>query len=245
VPLTYRFYRYDILGSTNDEALRLAALGEPEGAVVMADTQTAGRGRLGRQWITPRGTALAMTLLLRPQLAVAHTTQIALLGGLAVLEGVQQVTTLTPQLKWPNDVLVHGKKVAGVLAESGFLGNKLEHVALGMGVNINSGPPPNLVTEYPATSLAAEYGASLDREAIAQAILAAFAKYYPQLGTPALSQAWSAHLAMRGQQVRLVGPTETTSGELTGVREDGALILKLKSGKTRTFVAGDLHLRDV
>lgn len=243
MPFTYRFYRHASLGSTNTEAQRLASLGEPEGAVVMADTQTAGRGRSGRGWVTPPGAALAMTLLLRPQLVTAQTSQIALLGGLAVLEGIQQASGLKPQLKWPNDVLLHGKKVAGVLAEAAFTGNQLDYVVLGMGVNINSGPPPDLLTEYAATSLAAEAGAPCDREAIAQAILAAFAQRYPQLGTPALAQAWSGHLAMRGQPVKVVGPAETVEGVLLDVRADGALILQLANGATHTVLAGDVHLR--
>jgi len=245
VSLTYRLYRYESLGSTNDEANRLAALGEPEGAVIIADTQTAGRGRAGRTWVTPPGAALAMSLLLRPQVTLSHISQIALLGGLAVLEGIQQITSLPAELKWPNDVLVRGKKVSGVLAESGFSGNKLEHVILGMGVNINGGPPPDLTPEYQATSLATEYGSPLDREAITQAILAAFASRYPQLGTPQLAKAWSAHLALRGQQVQVQGMLETTVGELVGVKDDGALIIQLATGTTRTFLTGDVHLRSL
>jgi len=241
--LTYKIQRFESLDSTNDEAKRLAVAGEPEGTVIVADTQTAGRGRSGRQWLTPRGVAVALSLILRPQMAHMHTTQVALLGGLAALEGIQTVTGLPVKLKWPNDVLVNGKKVAGVLAETGFAGNVLDYVVLGIGVNVNGGPPPGLRLDYEAASLADLYGARLDREVLLQSILAAFNYHYPQLGTPDLAQRWSDCLAMQGERVRVVGMLETISGQLLGVKADGALLIQLASGETRTILAGDVHLR--
>jgi BirA family biotin operon repressor/biotin-[acetyl-CoA-carboxylase] ligase len=241
--MNFRLYRHDSLGSTNDEAKRLAQLGEPEGAVVTAETQTAGRGRAGRAWVTPPGAALAFSLLLRPRVNLVHLTQLSLLGGLAVLEGIQQVAPLPLALKWPNDVLAGSRKVAGVLAESGFHGNVLDYAVLGMGVNVNAGPAPDLALEYPAASLAAELGRPLDREALLAAILDAFARRYPLLGQPALAEAWSAHLAMRGQPVRVLGLLETLEGRLLGVKEDGALLVQLENGGVRTILAGDVHLR--
>jgi len=243
MPLTYRIRHYDTIGSTNDEAKRLASLGEPEGTVVSADEQTAGRGRSGRTWITPPGAAIAMSIILRPRIPAIHSTQIALLGGLAVLEGIRRIVDLPAQIKWPNDVLVRGKKVAGVLAEATFAGETLESVVLGMGVNVNAGPPPDFKLEYAATSLAAESGCLLDREAVMNAILAAFDARYPQLGRPELAGAWSEHLAMRGEQVRVAGMTETIIGTLDGVTGSGAIIIRLESGEARMLLAGDVHLR--
>lgn len=247
--LTYRLHRYDALGSTNDEAKRLAELGAPEGTAVLAETQTAGRGRAGRTWITPRGAAIALSIILRPQKAPdpqrlpAQVTHIALLGGLAVLEGIRRTTALDPRLKWPNDVLVRGKKVAGVLAEAGFSGEALEYAVLGMGVNVNAGPPPELRLEYEATSLAAEHGSLLDREVLTQAILSTLDQRYPQIGTPDLAAAWSQNLAMRGEQVQVTGGAETLAGVLESVRDDGALVLRLADGTARTIVSGDVRLR--
>ena len=240
-----KIYRYAEIGSTNDEAKRLAALGEAEGILVVADTQTAGRGRSGRQWLTPPGSALAMTLILRPTVPVVHVAQIALLGGLAVLEGIQHSTGLRPQLKWPNDVLIGGKKVCGVLAEAVFTGDKLESVVLGMGINVNAGPPPDLTLNYPATCLAAEVGHPLDRELVMQAILAAFDLRYPQLGAPTLAAAWGEHLAMRGQKVQVGGGAESLAGTLEGITGEGALVLRLENGEARTVLAGELHLREL
>lgn len=242
--MDFKFHHFDSIGSTNDEAKRLAGLGEPEGTVVTAETQTAGRGRSGRGWVTPHGSAIAMSLILRPRIDAVQVTQVALLGGLAVLEGVQELANLPMQIKWPNDVLVRGKKVAGVLAEATYSGDKLEYVVLGMGVNVNGGPPPDLKLEYEATSLAVEAGSPLDREAVIHGILAAFEARYSALGTPALAEAWRQHLAMVGERVRVIGLTETVLGDLEGVTPDGALIVVTENGEKRTILAGDVHLRN-
>jgi len=241
--LRYRIHHHDTIDSTNDEARRLASRGEPEGAVAAADSQTAGRGRSGRAWITPPGAAIAMSIVLRPRVSANRTTQIALLGGLAVLEGIRRVVDLPMQIKWPNDVLVRGKKVAGVLAEASFAGDKMEYVVLGIGVNVNDGPPPDSNLEYAATSLATESGSALDRESVMNAILSAFAERYPLLGTPALSALWSNHLAMRGQPVRVIGLAETIVGTLESVTDEGAIVVRFDDGSSRTILAGDVHLR--
>lgn len=239
-----RVYRYSTLGSTNDEAKRLAMLGEPNGTLVVADIQTAGRGRSGRQWVTPPGAAIAMSLILHPPIPSFQIAQVALLGGLAALEGIEQTTGLTAQLKWPNDVLINGRKVAGVLAEATFTGDKLESVVVGIGVNVNAGPPLDLKLDYPATCLAVEVGHPLDREPLVNAIVTAFDARYQQLGTAALRQAWAKHLAMFGKMVKAIGPGETVFGTLEGVTDEGAVVILLESGERRTVLAGDVHLRE-
>jgi len=237
-------YRHRVIDSTNDEAKRLIEKGEPHGTLIIADEQTAGRGRSGRTWVTPPMSAIAMSLILRPTApAHLHLTQISLLGGLAVLEGIKRATNLTPQLKWPNDVLINGKKVAGVLAESLFVGDRLEAVIVGMGVNVNAAPPSDLKLEYPATCLADALGRHVDREALIAAILESFDARYSQLGTPLLTEAWSAHLAMKGQEVQVVGITDTIRGRLEGVTGEGALLIRLASGEIKTILTGDVHLR--
>jgi BirA family biotin operon repressor/biotin-[acetyl-CoA-carboxylase] ligase len=166
-----------------------------------------------------------------------------LLGGLAVLEGIQRATKITPQLKWPNDVLINGSKAAGVLAESLFVGDRLEAVIVGMGVNVNAAPPPDLKLEYPATCLADVLGHPVDRDDLINAIVESFDLRYPQLGTPSLTEAWSAHLAMKGQGVQVVGITETMNGTLEGVTREGALLIRLATGEIKTILTGDVHLR--
>ena len=237
-------YHHRLIDSTNDEAKRLIEKGEPHGTLIIADEQTAGRGRSGRTWVTPPMSAIAMSLILRPTAPDhLHLTQISLLGGLAVLEGIQRAIKLTPQLKWPNDVLINGSKVAGVLAESLFVGDRLEAVIVGMGVNVNAAPPPDLKLEYPATCLADALGHQVDREVLINAIIESFDGRYSQLGTRDLTEAWSAHLAMKGQGVQVVGITETMSGTLEGVTSEGALLIRLATGEIKTILAGDVHLR--
>ncbi len=241
----HRYYRYESLGSTNDEARRLAALGEPEVAVVVAEVQTAGRGRVGRVWVTPPRGAVAMSLILRPRVAPAQLTQMAMLGGLAVAEGIRATCGVAAELKWPNDVLVAGRKVAGVLAEASFAGEQLDWVVLGMGVNVNAGPPAvALDASRAATCLAAEAGYLLERESVMSAILSAFDVRYAQLGTPALAAAWEGLLAMRGKRVEARGPAGTVTGRLEGVTAEGAAVLRLASGESRVILAGDMHLRE-
>jgi BirA family biotin operon repressor/biotin-[acetyl-CoA-carboxylase] ligase len=128
------------VGSTNDELKRLAEAGAPEGTLAIADEQTAGRGRLrGRTWVAPAGSSLLMSLLFRPAwLAPAQAQQITMLCALAAADAVAQLTGLQPGLKWPNDLLLDGKKLAGVLTELGFVGDKLAWAVVGVGLNINA-----------------------------------------------------------------------------------------------------------
>ena len=239
----HRIYHYATVGSTNDEAKRLALLGEPHGTVVAADEQTAGRGRAGRAWITPPRSAVAMTLILRPDIPAHHIPGVALLGGLAVADGIEQVCGLRAQIKWPNDVLIADKKTAGVLAEAIFNGDRLDSVVLGIGVNVNAGPPPDLPLDYPATCLAAEVGRMLDRDRVAEAILSAFDDLYLQIGTPAVTAALTARLAMRGKMIRVTGWNETCTGILEGVTDEGAIVMRLDSGEGKSILPGDVHLR--
>jgi len=259
-------YRHYLIDSTNDEAKRLIEKGEPHGTLIIADEQTAGRGRSGRAWVTPPMSAIAMSLILRPTAPDhLHLTQISLLGGLAVLEGIKKImesksptsVNVLPtrsargasqdvdsvKLKWPNDVLINGSKVAGVLAESLFVGDRLEAVIVGMGVNVNAAPPPDLKLEYPATCLSDALGHQVDREVLINAIIESFDGRYSQLGTASLTEAWLAHLAMKGQGVQVVGITETMSGTLEGVTGEGALLIRLATGEIKTVLVGDVHLR--
>ena len=236
---------YARVDSTNDEAKRLADSGMPEGLLVVAEEQTHGRGRSGRRWLTPPGTGLAISLLLRPKLPALLAPRLSMLAGLSVAEAVEQVTGLPACLKWPNDVLLGGKKAGGILVETGLAGEQLDYAVIGIGLNIGAAPPPEMV-DFPATSLQAEAGAGLDRVQVLRAVLERMQMHYAQIGPDsgrALHQAWSARLAWLGQQV-----TATTSGgDYVGLAEtadeDGALIIRLDSGQTVRVLAGDVRLR--
>src|SRR5262245_19367089 len=128
---------FPTIGSTNDEAKRLAAAGEPEGLLVLTETQSAVRGRQGRQWLTPPGTALALSLVLRPALEARQAARVTMLAGVAVCEALGQAAGLQAALKWPNDVLLDGRKAGGILAETGLLGERLDYLVLGIGLNVS------------------------------------------------------------------------------------------------------------
>jgi BirA family biotin operon repressor/biotin-[acetyl-CoA-carboxylase] ligase len=237
-------YLYLQIGSTNDEAKRLAEGGAPEGLLVVAEEQTAGKGRLGRQWLTPPGAALALSVILRPALPTLRAMRLTMLAGLAVCEAVQQVAGLAAQLKWPNDVLINGKKAGGILVEGGLVNDQLTYAVVGIGLNVSFVPDPASV-EFPATSLNAEAGREIDRARLLRAILAALESRYPQLlaNDPALAQAWAARLTLLHTPITLHSAEGVWHGQATGVDDDGALLLQLETGETRRILAGDVKLR--
>ncbi len=239
-------YVYQQIGSTNDEAKLLAENGAPEGLLIVAEEQTAGRGRGGRAWLTPPGGALAFSLVLRPALSAEQAARLVMLAGVAVCEAIEQTTAARPQLKWPNDVLLNGKKLAGLLAESALRGEALEYAVLGVGLNVSWAPAPEQV-DFPATSLQAETGHEVDRAKLLRAILARLEARYAQLNDEATFTAlfadWRVRLTLLGQPAELRLETETLVGVAEDVAPDGALLFRLSSGETRRVLAGNLHLR--
>jgi BirA family transcriptional regulator, biotin operon repressor / biotin---[acetyl-CoA-carboxylase] ligase len=243
--LGHPIYLFHTIGSTNDEAKRLADSGAPEGLLVVAEEQTAGRGRTGRTWITPLGQALAISLILRPaNLPLEQATRLTMLAGVAVCQAVEQACALHPQLKWPNDVLLSGKKVAGLLLETALQGDQLDYAVLGLGLNVNFAPPAGTV-DFPATSLQAEAGTEFDRMPLLRAILEQLEALYPLVSAPnqALYQAYSARLAMVGEPIVVRTAEGDQAGRLEGVTPDGALLLKQADGQTLKLLAGDVRLR--
>jgi BirA family transcriptional regulator, biotin operon repressor / biotin---[acetyl-CoA-carboxylase] ligase len=236
---------FDAIGSTNVEAMHWAAAEAPDGALVAADQQSAGKGRLGRKWITNPGGALAFSLIIRPSLREKEILGLfSPLCGLAValaLEGLG----LSPQIKWPNDVLLSRRKTCGILAESVWLGDTLQALVLGIGVNVapSSVPPaPELI--FPATCVESERGASVDRFALLAAILESFFAWRPRLGQDEFLQAWQTRLAFCGEQVTVSQPDQDSlSGELLGVDAQGALRLRPEGEAEISILAGDVHLR--
>jgi len=237
------FYRR--IGSTNDEAKRLAESGAPEGSLVVAEEQTAGRGRSGRKWMTPPGTALALSLILRPsspRLQAEQATRLNMLAGLAVCEAIEAVTGLRAALKWPNDVLVAKKKAVGILVESVFAGPRLDYVILGIGVNVSFKPPPEQV-QFPATCLEAEVGREVDRLNLLKVLLTRLEARYRSASPVALYADWRARLTMMGEPVIIQTATGDQHGRMEDVAPDGALILQLDSGEMVRVLAGEAHLR--
>jgi BirA family biotin operon repressor/biotin-[acetyl-CoA-carboxylase] ligase len=237
-----RVIRTGIVGSTMDEVADLAAAGEPEGTVVVAEEQTAGRGRFGRRWTAPRGTALLCSLLLRPNLPAAALPVLSLVAGVALAEAIEEVTGLSPRLKWPNDVWLgpDDRKVAGILAVSRH-GAAAGHVVLGIGVNVNVPPaalPPG------ATSLLVEAGreAPVDNllSRLLQQVNLGYRAYVGCAGAPPLD-GWRRRAALIGTTIQIEQDSGVTVGRFVGVADDGRLLLATLDGGLRSFAAGEIN----
>jgi BirA family transcriptional regulator, biotin operon repressor / biotin---[acetyl-CoA-carboxylase] ligase len=242
----YRYY--ETVTSTNDLALAWAESGAPDGAMVIADTQTAGRGRMSRRWITPPDSALAFSLVLRPM--AQEMTKPALfspLGGLALSIALESRYGLRPAIKWPNDVLLGGKKTAGVLAESAWQGGKPLAIILGIGVNVGlASVPPAGEVRFPATCIEAAAGKPVDRYDLLASMLGSLFEWRKQLTSPAFLLAWQERLAFIEEQVQIIQPNqESIKGRLTGITPQGDVCLTLDNGTERSFAAGDVHLRQI
>lgn len=240
--LGHPIYLYQEIGSTNDAARRLAQAGAPEGLLVVAEAQTAGRGRAGRSWLTPPGTALAFSLVLRPKVEAAQASRLTMLAGVVVCEAIEQAAPVSAELKWPNDVLVGGRKAGGILVEAEMIGDRLAFAIVGVGLNVNAAPPPEAV-HFPATSLRDEAGRPVERLPLLRAILTRLEARYPGLASAGLPAAWRSRLKMLGRPVVVHGPEGELAGMAEDVDADGALVLRLDSGERRRILAGDARLR--
>ena len=225
------------LDSTNAEALRLAAAGEPEGLVVVADAQTAGRGRLGRSWWAEPGTALLASWLVRPLLAPERRPLLSLVAGVAAANAVRAGGGVTVRLKWPNDLLLEGRKLGGILAESDASGA----VVVGLGLNVRQETFPDELRDT-ATSLVAGGGRAPERAWLLAATLSGFGA---RMASPEDALADYRDLcATLGERVRVErNDAEALEGEATEITDSGALVVSTPSGPV-TVAAGDVvHLR--
>jgi len=235
---------FDSIGSTNDEALAWANKGAPDLSLIVADEQTMGRGRLDRPWFTPPGTALAFSLILRPTAdEKPHLSRLVGLAALAITESLQKLG-LTPQIKWPNDVLLNQRKVAGVLIELVWSGEDVVCVVIGIGVNILKRAVPDTdILRFPGTSLEGMLGHPVERENVLRDILASLTALRPQLSTDEFMNKWGEALAYRGRQVKVDMGGQTVVGRLEGMISDGSLRLRDDNGKSVTVRFGDVRLR--
>jgi BirA family transcriptional regulator, biotin operon repressor / biotin---[acetyl-CoA-carboxylase] ligase len=236
---------FDSVGSTNDEALAWAANDAKDLSLVVADEQTAGRGRLDRKWFTPPGTALAFSLILRP--SAAERPYLSRMVGLAALSVADSLLArgLSPQIKWPNDILLNDRKVAGILVESVWSGDDVDCVVIGIGVNILKGAVPDKdMLLFPATSLEDVQGFPMERTQILHDILATLIVLRPQLSTDEFMEKWEELLAYRGRQVQVeTGGVGSVIGNITGLETDGSLLLRGQDSKSLTVQFGDVRLR--
>ena len=244
--LPIREFRYFAqTGSTNDVALAWASDGAPDLAVIYADEQTTGRGRMGRKWFTPPGAGLACSVILRPK--GRESENIGLFSGLGALALVKALKKhgLSARIKWPNDVLISGRKTAGILVEAVWMGAEVDSVVLGMGVNVGpeSVPPPEMLN-FPATCVQCESPAPVERFALLHDLLAELIALRPKLASDEFLRSWEESLAFRGQTVRVqLGETQEIVGQVLGLETDGSLRLVLSGGEIKAVRFGEVHLR--
>ena len=236
---------FDSIGSTNNEALAWATSGAKDLSFVIADEQTAGRGRLDRKWFTPKGTALAFSLIIRPTAdEKQYLTRMVGLAALAVVDALQ-TRGLTAHIKWPNDVLLNGQKVAGILAESVWSGEEVDCLVIGTGINTLKGAVPSAhLLQFPATSLEESLGPEVKRVEILHDILAGVIALRPHIGTDSFVRSWEKALAFRGEQVQVEeGNGNLIIGKLLGLESDGSLRLSDEQDNAITVRFGDVRLR--
>ncbi len=235
--MTRTVVRLASVDSTQSEAFRLAAVGAADGAVVVADTQESGRGRRGRDWHDVPGESLLVSLLVRPRLAAAALPQLSFVAAVAVAEAIETATGLAPRLKWPNDVMARGRKLAGILLESRPGGAADPAVVIGIGVNLGQRSFPEELADR-ATSVLLETGRTPDRDAVLEALLAAFDRWRARLerdGFTAVRDAWRSRTETLGRRVSVEG----VAGTAVDIGEDGALLVD-DGGRVRRVVSGEI-----
>lgn len=236
---------YSITDSTNRRARVESENGAPDGSLFIAEEQTAGRGRLGKMWIAPPKTGVWMTLLLRPSVQPEDITQITLLAGLAVCRAIENVTGLPAQIKWPNDVVIRGKKVCGILTEMSAEAERIECLICGMGINVNTESFPEDISNA-ATSLFLESGIKQPRARLAAEVMNCFEKYYvPFLMdgvTDSFLEEYKSCCVTLGRDIRAIQRGEVLIGTAEDITEKGELLIRSK-GETLVLSSGEVSVR--
>lgn len=239
---------FETVGSTNNEAGRLAEAGAPEGTLVLAEEQNQGKGRRGRAWVTPAGSAIAMSLVVRPQIEPSHASMVTLVMGMAVASACRSVCKTETKIKWPNDVVIDGKKICGILTEMSSEIDYVKYLIIGTGINTNvEAFPPEL--ERTATSLHRVIGRKPRRAELIAACMKEFEQYYGRfLETQDFSQLQKEYndlLAGIGGPVRVLAPGNEYDGISEGINSRGELIVRREDGTRESVYAGEVSVRGI
>jgi len=236
-----RVIYYPRLKSTMDVAKRRAQQGVVEGTVVIAEEQTAGRGRIKRAWLSPKG-SIALSIILYPE--VGYLSSLIMVASLAVVHAVEKVTGLKAQIKWPNDVLINDKKVCGILIESEVKGKRVDYAIIGIGINVNL-----RLSDFPeissmATSLSHDLGKNVSQLDMLRCLLAEIERLYLALPSDSIYHEWRNNLSTLSKKVQVSSDKTTYEGIAESVTSDGSLMLRQSDGRLIKIVAGDVTLRD-
>lgn len=242
-----RIHHFMTIGSTNQEAKRFAADGEPEGAIVVAEQQTAGRGRLSRQWFSPKTGGIWFSVILRPGVQPAEAAKFTFLGAVAVANAIRLATGLAVEIKWPNDIHYQGRKLVGILTELNAEWDAINYIVMGVGINVNIAADafPAELRES-ATSLQRETGETVSRQQLLCHILEQFETLYNDVKTGGFASVFTAWRGMNctlGREVCVSSAHQRLVGVAVDIDDDGALIIRKQDGGRERVVAGDVTLR--
>lgn len=240
-------YYFDSIDSTNTKAKELAEEGHPSGTLVVADRQTAGKGRRGRSWESPTGIGIFMTLMLKPEINPNHASMLTLVAAMATTRAIRRVTGVPAMIKWPNDIVMNGKKVCGILTEMSAQFDYINHIVIGIGINVHNEEFPEEIKET-ASSLFLESGQHIHRASLIEAFLEEFedvyAEYLKTEDMEGLQKEYDAMLVNRGRQVRVLDPKEPFEGKAMGITKKGELIVD--TWESRKLVSsGEVSVRGI
>lgn len=241
-------YYYEETDSTNTRAKADGEKGAPHGALYVADKQVTGKGRRGRIWQSPSGTSVYMTILLRPKMEPVKAPQITLLMALAAVDAIRKTLGLEAGIKWPNDVVIDGKKVCGILTEMSSEPDLINYVVVGIGTNVNQDTFPEELKEK-ATSLKLEAGEKVNRSQIAAAIIENFERYYDIFARTEdlseLQETYNQVLVNREREVLVLEPGHEYEAYALGINEKGELIVRTGNGEEKHVFAGEVSVRGI
>lgn len=232
--------------TTQKIAHRLSNEGYPEGTLVVAEEQLGGKGRLMRNWYSPKYSGIWMSLILRPNIPFHQAPQLTLLAAVAVVQAIEKTTGLQPQIKWPNDILMNRKKVTGILTELQAESDRIHSVIIGIGMNVNQQKEdfPEELQET-ATSLLLEGGHKVSRASVIQAVLVRLEALYEQFleeGFLPIKKLWESYAISLGQEIKATTVKETIIGKAIGITDEGVLLLEDHSGKVHSIYSADIHI---
>ncbi len=237
--LEQRIHYFREIGSTMDAARKLAEAGAEQGTIVVAESQSRGRGRLSKEWLSPEG-GIYFTIILRPKISPAYAPRMSLMASVAVASAIRRLLGLRAELKWPNDVLIGGKKVCGILAEMNAELDAVNFINLGIGINANTSVSQQ---EEKASSLKEQLGKEVSRRELLRSVLVELEERQGLLTTADLVEEWKNLSATLGRDVRILAPGEEITGKAVDIESSGALVIRTKDGSLRSAIAGDcIHL---
>lgn len=236
----------DVVDSTQKIAYRLAYEQALEGTVVIAEEQKLGRGRMDRKWYSPRYTGVWMSIILRPKIPLSKAPQLTLIAAVAVVQAIEELTDLSPQIKWPNDILINGKKMTGILTELQAEADQINSVIIGMGINVNQKQEDFQVDlQEIATSLAIEQGTTISRAAIIRAVLTHLERLYLlylDKGFYPIKLLWEGYAISIGKDIKARTLTNVIEGKALGITDDGVLKIMDNRGEIHFIYSADIEL---